>query len=428
MGSIIELIVCYGAASSMIELVKRPPTTSTSWLPVAAVLLGAGWASNQFTPLLLVYHRTLGLETGTLTAIYGVYALGLIPGLLVAGPLSDARGRRPVALPAAAVSLAASLVLIAGHSSVPLLFAGRFLVGVSTGAAFGAGTAWLREVSLPPLGTANTEAVARRTAVAMTAGFGLGPLLAGLLAQWAPEPAIVPYLPHVLLMAVVLLFLLGVPETVAARTGAIRFSTAGVRNPRFRRVVAPMAPWVFAAPAVAFAFLPSVVDAGDATDGIAATAAVTALTALCGVLIQPLGRRLGADGGSRVAVAGLLVVAAGMGLAALAADADRLWLLFPGAIVLGAAYGLCLVAGLTEVQRIAAEDEVGALTAVFYALTYLGFATPFLLTVLNGVAGYPILLLATGALALMTATVVSREPAAAGMARESEESGINPAG
>ena len=66
----------------------------TEWLRAGAALFGAAWGSNQFTPMLLVYHGQLGLSTGTLEALFGVYALGLIPGLLIAGPVSDARGRR----------------------------------------------------------------------------------------------------------------------------------------------------------------------------------------------------------------------------------------------------------------------------------------------------------------------------------------------
>lgn len=175
-----------------------------AWLPVAAVLLGTGWGSNQFTPLLLVYRHALGVSTGTLEAMFGAYALGLIPGLLLAGPLSDSRGRRAVVIPAAVLSLVASLVLVAGADSVALLFVGRLLAGVSSGAVFSAGTAWLRETSLPPVGTASHAMVARRAAIAMTAGFALGPLVAGLLAQWAPAPRVVAYVPHIALMAVVL--------------------------------------------------------------------------------------------------------------------------------------------------------------------------------------------------------------------------------
>ena len=42
--------------------------------------------------------------------------------MLVAGPLSDARGRRTVVIPAIALSLGASVSLLAGADSVALLF------------------------------------------------------------------------------------------------------------------------------------------------------------------------------------------------------------------------------------------------------------------------------------------------------------------
>ena len=380
------------------------------WLPVAAVLLGTGWGANQFTPMLLVYRQTLALGTGTLEAMFGLYALGLIPGLLLAGPLSDARGRRVVVVPAAGLSLAASLVLIAGGHNVELLFVGRLLAGVSSGAVFGAGTAWLRELSRPPFGSVSDHGAARRAAIAMTAGFGLGPLVAGLLAEWAPASRVVPYLPHVALMAVVLVFLQGAPETVAENEGGtVHLSLPGVRTSRFRGVIGPMAPWVFAAPAIAFALLPSVVGAGHATDGIALTAAITALCALAGVLIQPLARRLDARGrGNRAATTGLLVLVGGLALGAVTAGARDTWMLVPCAIVLGSAYGLCLVAGLVEIQRLADQGALARLTAAYYALTYLGFAAPYLLALGSHLASYSILLAITAALAMSTAAHVTR--------------------
>ena len=384
-------------------------------MPCAAALLGAGWGSNQITPMLLVYSHRLGLGTGTLEAMFGFYALGLIPGLLLAGPLSDARGRRPVVIWAVGLSLVASLLLIAGAHAVTLLFLGRLVAGVSSGAAFSAGTAWLRESSLPPFGSASRDGVARRAVVAMTLGFATGPLVAGLLAQWAPGSLIVPYLPHVALMVVVTLSLLAVPETVADRVGRpVRLSVPGAWSPRFRGVVAPMAPWVFAAPAIAFALLPSVVDAQRAGDGVALTAAITSLTALAGLLVQPVARRLDAHATSnRAGIVGLIVLGVGLVLAGITAQAQQVWLLVPCAIVLGCAYGLCLVAGLLEVQRLAAPDSLAGLTAVYYALTYLGFAAPYLLAVAAHVAGYPLLLLICAALALSTASIVARRSAVA---------------
>jgi hypothetical protein len=244
----------------------------------------------------------------------------------------------------------------------------------------------------------------------MTLGFALGPLISGLVAQWAPQPRLTAYLPHIAMMVAVLAAASAAPETVPATPGRrLRLSVPGVRHPRFRRHVGPMAPWVFAAPAVAFALLPSVVGANHATDGVALTAAITALVALAGVLIQPVARRLEARaGGVNAGTVGLGVVCAGLVLSAGAAQAGQIWMLVPCGLVLGAAYGLILVAGLLEVQRLAQEGGLAGLTAAFYVLTYLGFAAPYLLALASHAVGYPLLLTVTAALAAVTAMLVQR--------------------
>lgn len=306
---------------------------------------------------------------------------------------------------------------MAGAHDVPLLFTGRLMAGASSGAVFAAGTAWLRETSRPPVGTADNGGAARRAGIAMTLGFGLGPLVAGVLAQWAPAPGVLPYLPHIALMAPVLLALLWVPETVEAGVARrVRLRIAGVGSPRFRRVVTPMAPWVFATPAIAFALLPSVLSADRAARGIALTSAITALTALAGVLIQPLARRADARAASnRAGVLGLCVIGGGLVLAAITAQSQQIWLLVPCALVLGSAYGLCLVAGLTEVQHLAADGDVAALTATYYALTYVGFAAPYLLALGAHLTSYAVLLSISAVLALSTALLVARRSASTPM-------------
>ena len=75
--------------------VERPRPGRSDWIAVAAVLMGAGWGSNQFPPMLVVYRHTVGLGAGSLEAMFGVYALGLIPALLLAGPLLGCPGPSP---------------------------------------------------------------------------------------------------------------------------------------------------------------------------------------------------------------------------------------------------------------------------------------------------------------------------------------------
>ncbi|MEU1626887.1 MFS transporter [Streptomyces sp. NPDC020096] len=98
------------------------------------------------------YRSELGLSAATVEATFGLYALGLIPSLLVCGPLSDRFGRRPVMVSALLASVLASVLLIAGGSALGWLFAGRLIAGVASGAAFDSGAAYVTHhpaLSLP---------------------------------------------------------------------------------------------------------------------------------------------------------------------------------------------------------------------------------------------------------------------------------------
>jgi len=68
--------------------------TRRRWLAVAAVMFGVGWGANQFASLLIAYHQKRGLTISVNEALFGIYALGLVPALILGGPASDRWGRR----------------------------------------------------------------------------------------------------------------------------------------------------------------------------------------------------------------------------------------------------------------------------------------------------------------------------------------------
>jgi MFS family permease len=394
------------------------PRSSTAhglppWLRVAGVMFGVAWGANQFSSLLLAYRIHAGVSQSTADALFGVYALGLIPALLVLGPVSDARGRRAIVAAAGLLSVLASVVLIAGEHTVALLYLGRFLAGVCSGAAFAAGTAQIKELSTAPYDPgAGEQAGARRAAIALSGGFGLGALVAGLVAQWAPDPLIVAYVPHLIVMAVTMPLLIGAPETVVDRHPVPTLRTIlrvpSARHVRFRRIVAPAAPWVFAAPAISFAVLPGLVSDQTGSFEVGFAALIAGLTLALGVAIQPLARRLDAVGDVRGTLAGLAAISAGTLLGALAGS-DHSWpLVVPAAMLLGCGYGLCLVSGLLELQRLASREDLASLTAVFYALTYIGFAAPIVLAELERLTSATVLLICAAALVAATAVEVAR--------------------
>src|SRR5262249_19637771 len=157
----------------------------------ALLLFAVGWGANHFVPLLLAYRERLGLEPAELALLFGMYALGLVPGLLLAGPVSDRRGPRAVVLPSACVALAGRVVPGVGGASFAALMLGRLVYGLGAGGAMSAGAAWLVELSRDTGGVG-----ARRATVALSAGFGLGPLASGLVAQYAPAPTVLPFAIH----------------------------------------------------------------------------------------------------------------------------------------------------------------------------------------------------------------------------------------
>ena len=164
-----------------------------AWLRIAFAMFAVGWGANQFSPMLIVYRHVLRLTAGEVAGLFLVYALTLIPGLLIGGPASDRFGRRPVVWPFVALSPLATLLLVLEPRSLAMIAVGRALAGLCSGVVFGGATAWVQEVS-PDEGLS-----VRRSALALTGGFGLGPVVAAVLAHWAGDPLVVPYLPHLVI-------------------------------------------------------------------------------------------------------------------------------------------------------------------------------------------------------------------------------------
>lgn len=396
-----------------------------AWRWPALVMFAVGYGANQFVPLLAVYRRTLALSDAQATAIFGVYALGLVPGLLLTGPASDRYGRRPLMLGFAAGSLFATAVLITGRWGISGLYAGRLLTGVVSGAVFSVGTAWVKELSVEE----EAGVGARRGALALTAGFAVGPFVAGVLAQWAPDPELLPYLLHLLLATVALILLLRAPETVPVRETGRRAARRGLvpsaRSRRFTRVVAPLGPWVFGSVTMVFTTLPAH-GAGPVWGlSVAFPGVLAALALSAGVAVQPIGRRLQdaavARGTADAATTGLGLVTGGCVAAAAATAHPSLAAATVAALLLGAGYGLCIISGLREVEHLASSGELGSLVAIFYSLAYAGLAIPYLLALAAPHVGYPTALLLAAAAAagtlLMLLVQGRRYPAPPGVVR-----------
>jgi hypothetical protein len=163
---------------------------------------------------------------------------------------------------------------------------------------------------------------------------------------------------------------------------------------------------VFAAPSIGFVVLPSLVAVHLGGFETAYAGAAIAAVLGAGLLIQPVGRRLAERGVLTVAVTGLAAVALGLLVGAAAAVSGQPPVALVADLLLGTGYGLCVTFGLTEVGKIAPPAGLARLSAIFWALTYVGFCAPYVFSLLTAVATPPSILGAAAGLVALTGIAV----------------------
>src|SRR5690606_27383636 len=99
-------------------------TSRLGWPAVSLAVFATAWGGNEFTPLLVMYRQISGLSPVVVDALLFAYVFGIVPALLIGGPLSDRFGRRPLMLPAPVFAALGSVLLAAGSQSVALLTVG----------------------------------------------------------------------------------------------------------------------------------------------------------------------------------------------------------------------------------------------------------------------------------------------------------------
>ncbi|PPU98874.1 MFS transporter [Xanthomonas hyacinthi] len=199
---------------------------TAAWLVTAVFML-----SNSPTPLYVHWQQELGFSTGTLTVIFALYIAGLLGTLLVAGQLSDHYGRKPVLLPGLLAALTACL-LFAGAQSVLALGIARLLTGIAVGITVSAGMAAVGDLA----GSERRRQAALLASVSMVFGAGLGPLLAGGLAQTMTHPILPVFVTELVVLGSVLIVVCLLPLQRPLRSSSqplrLRLPTVPVGNRR----------------------------------------------------------------------------------------------------------------------------------------------------------------------------------------------------
>jgi MFS family permease len=355
---------------------EHTPGARPGWLWSAVAGIGVLYVgSTMLTPLYPLYRSAFGFSELTVTAIYAVYVLGNLTALAFFGRLSDQIGRRAVTLVALGLTIVSTLGYLFAASTA-WLAAGRVVNGFAAGLGAGALTAWAAELEA-------RHDRARASVVASAgnlAGLATGPLLAGLLAQFAPWPLRTSYVVYLGVLAVMILVVRATPETVMRPA---RWTQVSLR-PRIgvpagiRLGFAAAAAMAFAAFALAgffCALVPGVLARSLHETRPVMSGAVAAAFFGTAVVAVPVTRALTA----RVAMALALVLLLGGlgGLLAAEATGSSAWLLV-ATFASGAAMALAYRSSLQQVNEIAPEAQRGEVISSYLAACYLGNAVPIL--------------------------------------------------
>jgi MFS family permease len=316
-----------------------------------------------------LYAEQMHFAVLTTTVIYATYAGGVLFALLAFGRWSDAIGRRPVLLAGVVFAVASAAVFLVADS-VPVLLVGRVLSGLSAGVFTGTATAAVIEAA-PEKWRTKAAAVAT---VANMGGLGIGPLLAGLLVEYAPAPLHLSFLVHIALAVLAGIAVVVVPET-SQRTGSIGVQRLSVpAEVRAVFVVASLAAFAgFAVTGLFAAVAPSFVAQVIGIDNHAVAGLIAGTIFFASAVAQIAARNLNPQ---RAVAIGCAILVAGMVILAVALQLSSLVALVGAAVVAGVGQGISFSRGLAAVAERTPADRRAEVSSTYFVVAYVAISLP----------------------------------------------------
>jgi predicted MFS family arabinose efflux permease len=350
------------------------PRTGTGLSPTASFYLLASITlaflagSAVPTPLYPLYQSLWGLSPVMITVVFGVYALAVLAGLLVAGRLSDHVGRRPVLIAATLAQVMAMLLFAIAASAAGLVLA-RIVQGLTTGAALSAVGAAMIDL--------NKSRGTMANAVAPPFGSAVGGIVAGFFVQFLPAPTHLVYAALAAVFVAQAVGLAFVKEPIAPKPGA--WSSL---KPQLALPAAAREPLLLALP---------VLIAVWALGGLYASLGPTLVRGMLNSNAPLLGGLslfvLAASGGIAVLLLqnlearkmmtlGSASLLGGVGLVVLALTHGQVALFFLGTAVAGVGFGTGFQGAVRTVVSVAAPHERAGTLSIVFIVSYIALGVP----------------------------------------------------
>jgi MFS family permease len=361
---------------------RRELTSGWAYALMAGIIGLALFASGTPSPLYGTYSVLWGLSPFVLTLVYATYAFGVLASLLLAGPVSDQVGRRPVLLVALG-TLMGSTILFVLADSVVWLFAARAIQGVATGLALGAASAALLDLHH----RRDPQAVGLANGVASAGGMGLGVLVSALIVDLLPAPRVVPYAVLFVLFALALFGASRMPEPVEPRS-RLRLTPqrpavpAQVRPAFLLAALGVMSSWSIGGLSLSLGpqLSGGLFHSSSPLVGGISVFALAGPAALAQLAFRRTPPWAGAANGSIALAVGMLTV-----VAAASTGSGALYIV--GSIIAGTGFGVAFLGALRALSAAIPPEHRGAVMSAFYVVAYASLSLP---AILAGVLDTPL--------------------------------------
>jgi len=348
------------------------------WVSFAMIVGVMGTA--LISPLYALYKETWQLQASDISLIYVIYMGGALCSLLFLGRLPDRAGFKRVMQAGLLLVLLGTVVSMLAWNMTSLIL-GRILVGVASSMLTTSATLGLSQLSRP----GQMQRVAMITGFLLAFGFGLGPLVGGIMGQWAPYPLVTTYIPTLLLGCIGFYALtrLALPASVQAEKP----------QPLHWRDALPKLTWPHSSDSKAFlltsalpflafgvfglyaSMSPLFLDKLVPWHGPVVSGTAIAVILLASACVQILAGNVPTHW---CGLGGLLSLALSNALLMLNLWAGSATLFALGVALTAIGHGMSMLSGMGMINRIARPDNRSGLLSTYLVIGYIGSMVPMM--------------------------------------------------